>query len=275
MSNEHLIDPESPFVFLESHRKEQAAAGALSLGLHLAGIFALWALLILLKNSPLLPSSSAIRSPIQLENLIWRRPASEANSRGGGGGEHSLLPVSRGAVPLVIEHRRFILPLLVTNPQAKLQVTPTFDAEAPKILADQYGDPLSASGLLSPGPGKGGIGTGTDGFGKGPGPGYGNGGPGGRVYGWNQVNTPPVLLLKVEPEYSEQARQSKFQGTVLLRVVIDEKGLPREIGVTRPLGLGLDEKAVEAVRRWRFKPATKDGKPVAMEAVVEVNFRLL
>jgi periplasmic protein TonB len=275
VSNEHLIDPESPFVFLESHRKEQAAAGALSLGLHLAGIFALWALLILIKNSPLLPSSSAIRSPIQLENLIWRRPASAANSGGGGGGDHSLVPVSRGAVPLVIEHRRFILPLLVTNPQAKLQVTPTFDAEAPKILADQYGDPLSASGVLSEGPGKGGIGSGTDGFGKGPGSGYGNGGPGGRVYGWNQVNTPPVLLLKVEPEYSEQARQSKFQGTVLLRVVIDEKGLPREIGVTRPLGLGLDEKAMEAVRRWRFKPATKDGKPVAMEAVVEVNFRLL
>jgi periplasmic protein TonB len=274
VSNEHLIDPESPFVFLESHRKEQAAAGALSLGLHLAGIFALWALLILLKNSPLLPSSLAIRSPIQLQNLIWRAPASTANG-GGGGGDHSLLPVSRGAVPLVTEHRRFILPLLITNPQAKLQVAPTFDAEAPRILADQYGDPLSTSGVLSEGPGKGGFGSGTDGFGKGPGPGYGNGGPGGRVYGWNQVNTPPVLLLKVEPEYSEQARQSKFQGTVLLRVVIDEKGFPREIGVTRPLGLGLDDKAMEAVRRWRFKPATKDGKPVAMEAVVEVNFRLL
>jgi TonB family protein len=275
VSNEHLIDPESPFVFLESHRKEQAAAGALSLGLHLAGIFALWALVILIRDATLLPYSSAIRSPIQLENLIWRRPASPVNGGGGGGGDHSLLPVSRGAVPLVTVHRRFMLPLLVTNPQPKLQVQPTFDAESPKILADQYGDPLSASGLLSLGPGEGGIGTGTDGYGKGPGPGYGNGGPGGRVYGWNQVNTPPVLILKFEPEYSEQARQSKFQGTVLLRVVIDEKGFPREIGVTRPLGLGLDEKAMEAVRRWRFKPATKDGKPVAMEAVVEVNFRLL
>jgi protein TonB len=274
VSNEHLIDPESPFVFLESHRKEQATAGALSLGLHLAGIFALWALLILIRDATLLPYSSAIRSPIQLENLIWRPPASTANG-GGGGGDHSLVPVSRGAVPLVTEHRRFMLPVLVTNPQAKLQVAPTFDAEAPKILADQYGDPLSASGLLSAGPGTRGIGSGTDGFGKGPGPGYGNGGPGGHVYGWNQVNTPPVLLLEFEPEYSEQARQSKFQGTVLLRVVIDEKGFPREIGVTRPLGLGLDEKAMAAVRRWRFKPATKDGKPVAMEAVVEVNFRLL
>lgn len=169
-----------------------------------------------------------------------------------------------------------MMPLLVTNPQAKLQVAPTFDAEAPKILADQYGDPLSASGVLSTGPGTHGIGFGTEGFGKGPGPGYGIGdGPGSHVYGWNQVNTRPILLLKVEPEYSEQARQSKFQGTVLLRVVIDEKGFPREIGVTRPLGLGLDEKAMEAVRRWRFKPATRDGKPVAMEAVVEVNFHLL
>lgn len=275
MSNEHLIDPQSPFVFLESHRKEQAAAGAVSLGLHLAGIFVLWALVILLKNSALMPSSSAIRSPIQLENLIWRVPASRATG-GGGGGDHSLLPVSHGAPPLVTEHRRFIMPILVTNPQAKLQVAPTFDAESPRILADQYGDPLSTSGLLSPGSGLHGIGAGTEGFGKGPGPGYGIGdGPGGKVYGWSQVGTPPVLLLKVEPEYSEQARQSKFQGTVLLRVVIDEKGFPRDIGVTRPLGLGLDEKAMEAVRRWRFKPATRDGKPVAMEAVVEVNFRLL
>jgi periplasmic protein TonB len=274
VSNEHLIDPQSPFVFLESHRKEQAAAGALSLGLHLAGVFVLWALVILLKNSALLPPSSAIRSPIQLSNLIWRMPASPANG-GGGGGDHSLLPVSRGAVPLVTEHRRFMMPLLVTNPQAKLQVAPTFDAEAPKILADQYGDPLSASGVLSAGPGTRGIGSGPEGFGKGPGPGYGAGEPGTNVYGWNQVSTRPTLLLKVEPEYSEQARQSKFQGTVLLRVVIDEKGFPREIGVTRPLGLGLDEKAMEAVRRWRFKPATRDGKPVAMEAVVEVNFRLL
>ncbi len=95
------------------------------------------------------------------------------------------------------------------------------------------------------------------------------------VYGLLQVSTLPVLLIKVEPEYSEQARQAKFQGTVLLRVIIDEKGFPRQISVIRPLGMQLDEKAIEAVKHWRFKPATKDGKAVGMDATVEVNFRLL
>ena len=85
----------------------------------------------------------------------------------------------------------------------------------------------------------------------------------------------PLLLYKVEPEYSEEARKAKFQGTVVLYVVVDEKGNPRELKVVRPLGLGLDEKAIEAVQKWRFKPGVKDGKPVAVAATIEVNFRLL
>ncbi len=85
----------------------------------------------------------------------------------------------------------------------------------------------------------------------------------------------PVVLAKYEPEYSEEARKAKFQGSVLLAIVVDEQGLPRDIRVVRPLGLGLDEKAVEAVARWKFRPGTKDGKAVAVHAVIEVNFRLL
>jgi TonB family protein len=85
----------------------------------------------------------------------------------------------------------------------------------------------------------------------------------------------PQLLFKVEPEYSEEARKAKFQGTVVLYVVVDEKGMPRDLKVVRPLGLGLDEKAIEAVTKWRFKPGYKDGRPVAVAATIEVNFRLL
>jgi TonB family protein len=87
--------------------------------------------------------------------------------------------------------------------------------------------------------------------------------------------TAPKLLKKVEPEYSEEARKAKFQGTVVLRVIVDAEGNPRDIEVSRPLGLGLDEKAIEAVMKWRFSPGYKDGKAVAVRATVEVNFRLL
>jgi len=86
--------------------------------------------------------------------------------------------------------------------------------------------------------------------------------------------SPPVAVYKVEPEYSKQARKAKFQGTVVLSIVIDETGQPTNIKIVRPLGLGLDEKAIEAVKQWRFTPGMKDGKPVAVLAAVEVNFRL-
>jgi TonB family protein len=84
----------------------------------------------------------------------------------------------------------------------------------------------------------------------------------------------PVVISRTEPEYSDQARNAKWQGAVLLRVMVDETGVPQDIQVVRALGLGLDQKAIEAVQKWRFKPGMKDGKPVAVSANIEVNFRL-
>ncbi|MFZ3212346.1 MAG: energy transducer TonB, partial [Terriglobales bacterium] len=77
-----------------------------------------------------------------------------------------------------------------------------------------------------------------------------------------------------EPEYSEEARKSKYQGVVVLWLVIGPDGLPHEVKVARPLGMGLDEKAIEAVRTWRFQPAEMNGKAVAVQMNVEVSFRL-
>src|ERR1019366_3041129 len=84
----------------------------------------------------------------------------------------------------------------------------------------------------------------------------------------------PRLISKVEPKYSTEALTAKLQGTVLLYVVVDENGNPGDVRVLRPLGLGLDQKAVEAVQTWRFEPGLKDGKPVPVEAQIGVNFRL-
>jgi TonB family protein len=86
---------------------------------------------------------------------------------------------------------------------------------------------------------------------------------------------PPILLSKREPEYSEEARKAKYQGTVILSVEVDTDGVPQNIRVIRSIGLGLDEKAIEAVQRWKFKPGTQDGNPISMRTEVEVQFRLL
>ena len=87
--------------------------------------------------------------------------------------------------------------------------------------------------------------------------------------------TAPKLLSKVEPAYTEDARAAKYQGTVLLQVVIDVDGTATDIQVKNSLGYGLDEKAVEAVTQWKFQPGTMNGVPVPVMAQIEVNFRLL
>jgi TonB family protein len=84
----------------------------------------------------------------------------------------------------------------------------------------------------------------------------------------------PVVISKKDPEYSEEARSANYQGTVLLSVEIDPNGTATNIKVVRSLGLGLDEKAIEAVKQWKFKPGQKDGNPVTVAATIEVNFRL-
>ena len=98
---------------------------------------------------------------------------------------------------------------------------------------------------------------------------------GGGAYRAGGGVTAPTLQHKVEPEYSEEARKAKVQGTVVLYVEVDTTGKATNIHVLRSLGLGLDEKAIEAVKQWTFIPGKKNGVPVAVQATVEVNFRLL
>jgi TonB family protein len=203
---------------------------------------------------------------------------------GGGGGDRSPLPASKGKLPRIAP-KQFTPPMaVVNNPNPKLIMEPTLviqpDAQLPQVNLPNYGDPFGKMGPPSNGPGSGGgIGSGSGGgVGSGSGPGFGPGSGGGVGGGFYRIGggvSAPTLVYKVEPEYSEEARKAKFQGTVVLSVIVDDKGLPRDLKVLRPLGLGLDEKAIEAVMKWRFKPGFKDGRPVAVAAVIEVNFRLL
>jgi TonB family protein len=95
------------------------------------------------------------------------------------------------------------------------------------------------------------------------------------VYKIGNGVTAPKLETKIEPEYTDEARAAKLQGTVILRVEIDSDGVPRNIAITQGLGLGLDEKAVDATTQWRFKAGTLNGQPVPIMAQIEVNFRLM
>ena len=203
---------------------------------------------------------------------------------GGGGGDRSPLPASKGRLPKA-SLRQFTPPVAVyNNLNPKLAMEPSIiappDVNLPQVNMSVYGDPLAKIGPPSNGPGSGGgIGSGSGGgVGSGKGGGFGpgeGGGVGGGVYRVGGGVTAPVLLYKKEPEYSEEARKAKYQGTVLLYIEVDPSGKATNIRVQHSLGLGLDEKAIEAVRQWKFKPGYKDGKPVTVAATIEVNFRLL
>jgi TonB family protein len=84
----------------------------------------------------------------------------------------------------------------------------------------------------------------------------------------------PGLLYAPNPYYSKDSRGVKYEGSCVLRLVVDTEGRPNDIRVVRPLGHDLDEKAIETVKQWKFRPAMKDGKPVAVQIMIEVHFRL-
>ncbi len=128
------------------------------------------------------------------------------------------------------------------------------------------GDTLAGIG----GPGLSGSGPGGSGGGN-------RAGDGGlqKIYTAGNGISAPVLLSHVDPEYSDDARKAKLGGTVTLSIVVSPDGRPINILVSRSLGMGLDEKAIEAVKQWRFKPGMNHGMAVSVRAVVEVNFRLL
>lgn len=201
---------------------------------------------------------------------------------GGGGGDRDALAASKGSAPRFAREQITPPAIVIRNDNPKLAVAPTAvgppDIKLPQTA--NLGDPLS--GILGPpsnGTGSGGgIGSGDGGgvgAGSGPGVGAGHGGGyGGGVYRVGGGVSAPRVIYDPDPEYSEEARQAKYQGTVVLWVVIGADGRAHEVRVQRSLGMGLDEKAEEAVRKWRFYPALKDGQPVAVQVNVEVNFRL-
>ena len=207
-----------------------------------------------------------------------------AKGGGGGGGDRSPIPANKGKLPRQAP-KQFVPPTAaVQNENPKLILEPTVvvpsNTQLPQSELSQFGDPLGKLGISSSGPGSGGgIGKGRGGgVGPGSGPGVGpgsGGGFGGEVFKVGNGVTDPIPTFMPNPEYSDEARKAKFEGTVVLTAEVNARGIVQNIKVFKSLGLGLDEKAIEAVSQWRFRPGLKNGKPVTVAVTIEVNFRLL
>ncbi len=205
---------------------------------------------------------------------------------GGGGGEHDRLQAPRGKLPKVAMQQITPPAMVVHNEQPKLVAEPTVVAPPQLHVAENHmpslGNPDAAvipSAPVSNGIGSGGgIGSGSGGgigLGHGSGVGAGSGGgAGGGVFKVGGGISAPQALSTPDPEYTEEARIAKTQGKCILWLIVDDKGRPRDIRIVRGLGFGLDAKAIEAVKQWRFQPALKDGRPVNVQISVEVGFHL-
>jgi periplasmic protein TonB len=196
---------------------------------------------------------------------------------GGGGGNHDPIPASHGNLPLASLNP--LTPPTVTLPKEmpKLPVPEAVEV-APEIKlpqSGQVGDPMSKFTIPSNGHGgPGGMGDGCcNGVGDSTGPGAGEG-PEGIYPTGTKGMTLPQAIFNPDPNFSDEARKSKTQGRVELMLVVGKDGRTYNIRVRQSLGMGLDEKAIEAVRTWRFKPATLNGAPVATQIAVDVDFHL-
>jgi protein TonB len=247
-----------------------ARSQAFSLGVHV-----LLALLLLASSLPISRSTRAQPTPpVHVTPLTVFRPRHATESRGGGSNQ-TPLPAKHGSPPPTAR-RTFIPPTFSDHPRLALPITIAFDIPLVSTSAN-IGDPYSrvAQGAFGS---HGDNGIGDHGCCQGIGESQ-SGPPGLSVHHIFEHAgagvTPPQLVYKVEPEFSEEARKAKHQGVVVLTIEVDPSGIVRNVHVRQSLGLGLDEKAVEAVSHWRFRPAFLDGKPVTTDAVVQVNFQLL
>jgi protein TonB len=270
----------------ESSHKKSAVAS--SLMLHLGAVVAVVALTILgravVKQVQKPETVQLVAPELSDYQLPISTKKNDTIGGGGGGGDRDKLTASKGRLPKLAMEQITPPTAVIRNPNPALAVEPTVvippNVKLPQPNIAAMGDPLAKlGGPPSNGTGSGGgIGSGSGGgVGSGEGPGVGpgkGGGIGGGIFRVGGGVSAPRALFSPDPEYSEEARKAKYQGVVVLWLIVGPDGRPRDMKVARSLGMGLDQKAIEAVRQWKFEPAMKDGKPVAVQINVEVNFRL-
>ncbi|MGB6689200.1 MAG: energy transducer TonB [Terracidiphilus sp.] len=207
-------------------------------------------------------------------------PVAKVQGGGGGGGAHQLAPPIKGHLPVIAKVHLAPAQLLRID-QPKLAVEPT---QQVNIAVNNNMPTLGMTqsqqvSLASQGSGSGsGFGFGSGGgIGAGHGSGVGSGGGGGYGGGLMSVGggvSAPQLIHSVDPDFTDDARRANYQGTVSIELIVDSSGNPQDIRIVRHLGMGLDQKAIEAVRQYKFKPSMYQGRPVSVQMVINVDFHL-
>ncbi len=232
-----------------------------------------------------------IQAPKQVTNIdvgnfdLAAPKSSQLAGGGGGGGSHDIVDPIKGKLPK-LEKAPVTPPMVPILDKPKLEVPSAIAVQQDIKLPDNPNMPnigVTNSAnvqLASNGQGTGGgMGTGSGGgLGSGTGNGFGpgsGGNTGGGIFRIGGGVSAPVPIVSPEAEFSDEARRAKYQGVCLVSLIVDAQGNPQNPRVIRALGMGLDEKALEAVRKYKFKPALKDGRtPVPVMITIEVNFRL-
>jgi TonB family protein len=223
----------------------------------------------------------------------WLPKSNNEAHGGGGGGREAQTPASQGAPPPFTPEHPIMAP--TTRPTLQPPILPEIERllGEPQNLRPHDSIPTGLpEGVLAPpsdGSGtRGGVGSGDEGgVGPGVGPGFGPGNKGGRGDGdydgpggrrgsdvVTAVDTKPIALNLPRPNYTEEARKNKIQGTVRARVLVSSDGMVKQVTILRGLPDGLNEEAIRAALQMRFRPATKGGRPVAFWTTLEVDFNI-
>lgn len=240
----------------------------LSFVTHTAGLGLMLWLLHLTVPAKIIPPTTA--NSVDLAPYVPQH-VGKGGPSGGGGGDASKLKASAGTPPKAAK-QQFTPPTVLPQQKSKLMIEPTVVADLKVPPNAQLGDPLSK--LMTPSNGTGvggGIGTGSGG---GVGSGHGGPGVGPGIFHVGEGVSAPRAIYTPEPEFSEEARKAKYQGVVVLNIIVGTDGRVHNPRVVRALGMGLDEKAIEGVKTWKFDPSKKDGRAVAVEMNIEVAFNL-
>jgi TonB family protein len=263
--------------------RRNPVSSTLSFILH-AGIIYLIAWLALQTHTHAVPLHKVTVTHVDIRPYIpMTQPAPKVMGGGGGGGAHQVVEPIKGHIP-VIAKVQVAPPQLLVVDHPKLAVQPTVvmpqAVKIPDSSMPNLGVPQSTQiAVASQGSGRG------SGFGQGSGGGIGSGGGGGigagsgGGYGGGILSvgggvSAPQVIHAVDPEFTDAARTAKYQGAVSIQLIVDANGNPQAIQVVRHLGMGLDEKAIEAVRQYKFRPAMYQGRPVAVRMLIDVDFHL-
>ena len=264
MSNPRLLLFTAP---KQPERSSLAIASAI--GLHAAAIF--FIALLIQPNIHVAEPKAQAQATLLTDLPLVAPP--RLHAMGGGGGQSDHAPVSKGTPPKFAT-QQIVSPKIPPLEQPEIAVEPTIDVQRNLKMTTSMPDVGIASAPhvgVSMGNGSGnGLGLG---YGSGMGPGMG-GDTGGGVRQVGGGVSAPIEVYRVEPEFSEEARKAKISGNVLVNLWVDKKGRVTHVSVLKGLGMGLDEKAIEAVKQFRFKPAMEDGKPVTVEMNIDVNFQI-